>query len=136
MNSNQQPAREGNPTVDMEIAIVDSSEVFKRSIKEALVEKQYHVTCLSAAGLENHLSQKDCRIVILDLDSVPTDTLFFRHLKRSHPGLKIIVVSRQTYHPDLEEAMSRHIFASINKPVDPDEIVFLLKNIDDDTALP
>lgn len=117
----------------MEIAIINSSETFKQSLEEALAEPHYHVTCLSAAGLEKHLSQKDCRIVILDLDSVPTDTLFFRHLKRSHPGLKIIVVSRQPYHPELEEAMSQHIFASISKPVDPDEIEFLLKNINDNS---
>ena len=118
---------------ETEIAIVDSSDAFKRSLEEALAEKQYLVTCLNAASLENHLSQKDCRIVILDLDSVPTDTFFFRQLKRSHPGLKIIVASRQSYHPELEEAMSHHIFAIISKPVDPDEIVFLLKNIDDET---
>ena len=122
--------------MNTEIAIVDSSEAFKRSLELALAEKQYQLTCLSAAGLENHLNQKDCRIVILDLDSVPTDTFFFRHLKRSHPRLKIIVVSGQPYHPELEEAMSHHIFASISKPVDPDEIVFLLKNIDDETNSP
>ena len=119
--------------MNTEIAIVDSSEALKRSITKALAETQYRITCLSVAGLENHLSQKDCRVVILDLDSAAADTFFFRNLKRSHPGLKIIVVSRHPYHPDLEEAMSRHIFASISKPVDPDEIVFLLKNIDDES---
>ncbi len=114
-----------------DITIVDSSEASVRSLEKALAEKQYRVTWLGKTGLENHLRQSDCRILILDLDSVPVDILFFRHLMRSHPGMKIIVVSRHPYHPELEEAMSRHIFASISKPVDPDEIVFLLKNISD-----
>ena len=115
-----------------QITIVDSSRELRRSIERALAEKPYQLTFLDAANLESHLQESNSLIVIIDLDTGPKDILFFRHFKRSHPGLKIIVASRQPYHPDLQEAMSHHIFASINQPVDPDEIIFLLKNINDE----
>ena len=119
--------------MNTEITIVDSSKELRRSIERALAEKTYQLIFRDAANLENHLQVSNCLIVIVDLDSAPKDILFFRHLKRSHPGLKIIVASRQPYHPELQEAMSHHIFASVSQPVDPDEIVFLLKNIDDES---
>ena len=118
--------------VNTEITIIDSSEELRRSIEGALAEKPYQIFYRDAGKLENHLQDSNCLIVIVDLDTVPKDILFFRHLKRTHPGLKIIVASRQPYHPDLQEAMSHHIFASISQPVDPDEVMFLLKNILDE----
>ena len=126
----------GEPTVETEITIVDSSDALSRSLEGVFVEKRYRVTCLNASGVKDHLRRSDCKALIIDLDNVPVDILFFRQLKRSHPEMKIVVVSRHPYHPELEEAMSRHIFASISKPVDPDEIEFLLKNIADDADLP
>jgi DNA-binding NtrC family response regulator len=69
--------------------------------------------------------------MIIVLDTLPVDKLFFRDLKRLHPMMNIIGLSKQSFHPELEEAISQHIFACVNKPVDPEEIIFLLKSINE-----
>ena len=35
------------------------------------------------------------------------------------------------FHPELKEALCYHIFACINKPVDPDELVYWIRCIRD-----
>lgn len=67
-----------------------------------------------------------CRVVILDLDSLPVDNRFIRSLCRGAPDLFVIGISNRTFHPELEESMRNHIFACLSKPVNEDELVYWL----------
>jgi len=68
-------------------------------------------------------------VVLLDTDTVPVDNAFFRVLKKRYPHIHILLVSRLSYHPGLEEAMASHIYACLAKPLDPEELLYWLKSI-------
>ena len=70
----------------------------------------------------------DCCLAILDLDSLPGDNRFIRKLKRKNPSLRIIGFSSRSYHPELQEAMSSHIYACLGTPVDEEELFFWVKS--------
>ena len=97
----------------------------------ALLEKEhFRTTALhSLIPLEGKVEEGDCRVVILDLDSLAVNNFLFRSLKRKNPGIHIVGLSSRPFHPELEEAMSRHISSCLSKPVDVEELVYWIKSI-------
>ena len=79
--------------------------------------------------LEDGLRRHDCLAAILDVDSVPMNNRIIRVLKDSYPGLSIFCTSRRRLHPELQDALSQHVCASLSKPIDPDELQFWLNSI-------
>ncbi len=66
---------------------------------------------------------------ILDVDSVPLDNHAIRNLKASNPAVSFLMVSRERFHPELQESISHVLYACLRKPADTDEIIYLLKSI-------
>lgn len=75
-----------------------------------------------------------CLAVILDLDSTPLDNRTIRELKQSVPATPFLCASRNRFHPELQEAIRHHLFACLNKPVDPEELHYFLKCIRDNRS--
>ena len=124
--------REVNSPMKTEIVIANADIKECQAIKNVLENRHYQIASTnSLKELEQFLQKSRCRTIIIDLDTLPVDKLFFRDLKRLHPMIHIIGLSEHSFHPDLEEAISQHIFACVNKPVDPEEIIFLLKSINE-----
>jgi DNA-binding NtrC family response regulator len=98
-----------------------------------ILEQNYHrVTPMySLPDLERSLQEPEegYSVVIIDLDTLPVDIHLFRRIKRLKPSLNIICLSSRPFHPELEEAMVRHIYACLSKPVDEDELVFWIKSL-------
>lgn len=116
--------------MESEIVIVHPNDRDGRRLGEILAQAQYRIKAFTNLDqLQTYLQTGPCRVVIIDLDDLPVDRQFFRNLKRLQPDLSILALSSRSFHPELEEAMSRHIFACLNKPVDPEELIFLLKGI-------
>jgi DNA-binding NtrC family response regulator len=114
------------------VVVVDGDEVQCRNLCSVLEREQYSITALhSLHNLEEEIRDSGRRAVILDLDTLPVDNLLFRTLRRTNPGVCIIGLSRRPYHPELEEAMSRHVYACLGKPVDEEELIFWLKSLND-----
>lgn len=117
------------------IAIVDADITECLKLQNLLQSRHYETVALHSLGeLNDWLGSTPCRSVILDLDSLPIDRKFFRNLKRRHPQTTVLCMSRHPFHPELEEALRESIFACVNKPVDSEEIVFLLDSVPDDDA--
>ena len=111
-----------------DILIVDADTKQCQSLCKILEIHHYEATAVTATSdLENYL--QSCRIALINLDNLPVDKHFFRNLKSNNPELCILGLSDRSFHPELEEVISRHIFACLKKPVDPDELIFLLKSI-------
>ena len=124
--------REVNFPMKTEIVIADTDIKACRALNHVLENRHYQTASIhSLKGLEKFLRKSRCRAIIIDLDMLPVNKLFFRDLKRLHPMIQIIGLSEHSFHPELEEAISQHIFACVNKPVDPEEIIFLLKSINE-----
>jgi len=67
--------------------------------------------------------------VILDLDSTAVQSQAIRALKKRHPHLHILGVSKLLLHPGLEELIGTHLYACLVKPLDEEELLFWLKSI-------
>ncbi|MGO9566257.1 MAG: hypothetical protein ACLP5H_01825 [Desulfomonilaceae bacterium] len=112
------------------IIVIDADKRTCRSMCNLLKAHQYlGMPSHSLANIENLIEKNSCRAVILDLDTVPVDNHHFRDLKRKYPRLSILVVSDRLLHPELKEAMTTHIYACLCKPLDPDDLVYLVKSI-------
>jgi DNA-binding NtrC family response regulator len=115
-------------------AMTDSILVIEGDVEQCralcdLIRQKGH----SVAGLcsPEHMNQEasagDYRVVIVDLDLVPLNNLQLRELKRNVPDACLMAISSRSFHPELKEAMREHIDVCLNKPVDPDELLYWLQ---------
>ena len=97
----------------------------------ALLNEQHYFTTpgYSLPEMTKFIQDIECIIVIIDLDTVPIDNRTIRELTIKYPGIYFLCLSSHRFHPHLKEALCYHIYACINKPVDPDELFFWLKSI-------
>ena len=117
------------------IVVVDADENQRHNLCTMLEREHFSTTALhSLLTLEREMQDPGRRVVILDLDTLPVDNRLFRVLKKTNPGLCIIALSSRPFHPELEEAMSKHIHACLAKPVDDEELLYWLKSICENNA--
>jgi len=113
-----------------EIILAGRSEKENRRLRSLLEKHRYKVTTTHLLSeLKQLLSRIDCRVIMVDLDETSAEKNFFGDLKQENPSLYIMGLSSRTFHPELKEAISNHIFACLRKPVDSNELLFLLKTI-------
>lgn len=77
--------------------------------------------------LAEKLNGNSVAAIILDLDGACPDNKMIRRFKQKNPSIALFGMSANTFHPALKESLEKHIFACMLKPVDPDELLFLLK---------
>ena len=110
--------------------MVTSDKATANELGAALETARYRVTVAEGiANLGENVEEVQAGTLVLDLDAFPVDNRFFRDLKKNYPALSIIGISSRSFHPELKEAMKNHIYASLNKPVDPDELIYWLNSI-------
>jgi DNA-binding NtrC family response regulator len=86
--------------------------------------------------LERLSESEPLAAVLIDLDSVDLSNVDIRNFKRTNPNIPLLAISRKPFHPDLQESMRSHIFACVSKPIDPDELIFLLDSALENSASP
>ena len=119
------------------MVVVDADRQHARQLCDLLQALNYSVSLLhSLKELEQEL-HKDLEVaVILDLDTVPVNNQFLRGLRKRHPQLHMLGVSKLSYHPGLEEVIGSHLFACLVKPLDVEELNFWLKSISENLSSP
>ena len=116
--------------MDKPIVVVDANEEQCQELCTMLEDWHYPAAPMhSLRDLETYIQARHCRAVILDLDTVPVDNRFLRKLRRIDQSLCIMVLSSRPFHPELEEAMSSHIYACLTKPVDEEELGYWIKSL-------
>jgi DNA-binding NtrC family response regulator len=121
-----------NPAVNVkgDVFIFSAQRDEAQGIAAIIAEDGYPTGIYAALpDLMEALRKAGCRAVILDVDSMPLDNRIIRDLKMEFPRVALLCISRDRFHPELKDAISRHIFACLNKPVDPDELRYFLKCI-------
>lgn len=114
----------------LKAAVVDADERYCQELCALLKQAGIPVASLhSLEGLYDHLSREQVEVLIVDLDTLPVDNNFFKTLKKQNPKLYILCLSSLTYHPGLKEAMGSHIYASLAKPLNSEELLYWLKAI-------
>jgi len=100
--------------------------------------RDYPVTITrSFSSLDGLIESNRYIAVVIDIDSVPIENRTIRHLSLKYPGFGFLCTSKNRFHPELKDAICYHIYACLNKPVDPDELFYLLRSIemDDDESI-
>ena len=82
-------------------------------------------------ALDGLLSSDKYLAVILDIDSIPVDNRTIRELTLKYNDVCFFCTSWERFHPELKDAICYHIFACLNKPIDPDELFYWLKCVKD-----
>lgn len=114
----------------LRVAVIDADVQNCRKLCALLEQANIPVAPFSSlADLPEHLKREQAGVLIVDLDTLPVDNNFFRHLKKENPDLYILCLSSRTYHPGLQEAMGSHIYASLAKPLNSEELLYWLKAI-------
>ena len=112
------------------IVVIDASQNSTTELSDILNSKNYPFTEINdLTSLEEFLESDRYIAVILDIDSVPVDNRTIRNLALKHPGVRFLCTSKDRFHPELKDAICYHIYACLNKPVDPDELLFWVKCI-------
>jgi len=116
--------------MNLEIVVLDANKEQCQGLCAMLDEQNFRATPLhSLKDLRKIIEENPYNVLILDLDTIQADKRLFRKLKRSKPSLFIMGLSSRPFHPELEEAMSSHIYACLSKPVDEEELLFWIKSL-------
>jgi DNA-binding NtrC family response regulator len=116
------------------VIVVDENKSESEELCSALQQENYPTVSLnSLADLEKRIQETASSVVILDLDNLPVNNQFIRHLKHQKDNVYIMGLSSRPFHPELEEAVSTHLYACLGKPVDTDELIYWLKSVDEKT---
>jgi len=120
------------------VVVLDADQDQCRRLCTLLEKDQYaSIPIHSIQYLEAILEQSNNPAVILDIDTVPVDNRNIRDLALKYPGTRFLCTSKDRFHPELKDAICYHIYACLNKPVDPDELLFWIKSIyDEDDDIP
>jgi DNA-binding NtrC family response regulator len=117
------------------IVVLDADPAQCQEIKILL--SSLDVTAMnSLPELQEYLTGSDCRVILIDLDTISVDNRTLIQMKRQHPEIEIIAKSERTFHPELEEALRSHILACLAKPLDADELIFWLRSIFQNSSPP
>jgi hypothetical protein len=93
---------------------------------------QFKATALySIHNLEKSIQDTGCLSIFWDIDTVSVDNRTIRELTLKFPAVYFFCISSQPFHPELQDAICYHIYACINRPVDPDELFYWLRSIDE-----
>ncbi len=111
-----------------EIFLVDPDDDQRRVLSSVLRNQRYKtIEVPTFLDLSTALSHKKQPIVILNLDAEGVDSQFLRGLMRGSIRPHIIGLSERMFHPELKEAMSKHISACLSRPVDPEELLYWIR---------
>ena len=119
------------------IIVLDGTKESSDELCSILESRHYpNFAIQSLSHLEGLIQSEDYIAVIIDIDSVPVDNRTIRYLAQTYPGIRFLCTSKDRFHPELKDAICYHIDACLNKPVDPDELLYWIKSIFEEENIP
>ena len=114
------------------ILVIDADKKQCRQLCELITNKQYKAAPLySLHNLEETITETGCLAILWDIDTVPVENRIIRDLTINFPDVYFFGLSRHQFHPELKDAICYHIYACISRPIDPDELFYWLRSIDE-----
>ena len=112
------------------IVVLDTDEAQCMELCALIEQKSYPAIPIhSTPELENCFAGQDCLGVFIDIDTVPLTNRDIRQFALKFPGTYIFCISKHQFHPELQEAICYHVYACLNRPVDPDELFYWIRSI-------
>lgn len=117
------------------IMVLDANKEQCRKLCELLEQSQFKTIGLnSTQHLEQRIKDTACRAIFWDIDTVPADNRTIKNFTTKFPGVTFFCLSSQPIHPELKDAISHHIYACLNRPIDADELFFWLRSIEENNV--
>ena len=117
------------------ILVLDAEPTECRNLCDLLAKECYTaIPVRSLADLKEYLLTESYIAVVIDIDSIHIDNRTIRKLVLDNPGMPILCMSKDKFHPELKDAICYHIYACLNKPVDPNELFYFLSSIYENEA--
>ena len=111
---------------------MDADKEHSRQLCELISNQGYTTIPLySFHDLEKSITETRCLAIFWDLDTVPVKNQTIRDLVLKFPGVYFFGLSVHKFHPELKDAICYHIYACINRPIDPGEIFYWLRSVDE-----
>jgi DNA-binding NtrC family response regulator len=112
------------------IIVLDTNEAQCSELCALIEQKNYPVAPIhSAEMLERYLETENCLGVFIDVDTVPLTNRDIRQIALKFTGTYLFCVSKYQFHPELKEAICYHVYACLNRPIDPDELFYWIRSI-------
>lgn len=116
------------------VLIVNANQKEAKGIGDLLRPAGYTPSIIdNLEGIENAVAANDCLVVLLDLDSLKVSNRAVRRITLKLPRVSFLCTSRKPFHPELEDAIGLHFYACMQKPIDPDELIYWMKCIHHNT---
>ena len=117
------------------ILVLDADKDQCRELCELLKKGHFRTTpYYSTDNLGKSIEDSACQAIFWDIDTVPADNRTVRDLTLKFPEVYFFCISKHPFHPELKDAICYHIYACINRPIDPDELFYWLKSINDEES--
>jgi DNA-binding NtrC family response regulator len=112
-----------------EIAVLVSQKLLSQALRPILDQDPYVLYELgSMDDVARYMQGRDKGLLIVDLDTEQVNNAVLREVKKNHP-ITIIAISSEQFHPGLEEAFRHHLFACLTKPLDAEELLYMLRSV-------
>ncbi len=111
------------------IAVVNGNNEEREDLCAALRKYLFQVASFPSL-VDFEQGERDFAVAIFDLNSLSVTNQLLEQYSKTMPGLYMIVISSRTFHPELRESMATCLTACLTKPVDLNELVYLLKGIE------
>ena len=112
------------------VLVVSANRDEAAGISEMLEPAGYTAHIIESLDLlEAVISPNHCMALLIDLDTIEVSNRTVRRLTLQFPQVCFFCASWKPFHPELEDAICYHIYACIQKPIDPDELLYWMKSI-------
>ena len=119
------------------ILVIDANKEQCRELCKLLKDHQFTgIELNSTHNLAQIIKDTGCQAIFWDVDTVAADNRTVRDLTIQFPEVYFFCLSKHPFHPELKDAISHHIYASLNRPIDPDELFYWLRSIDENRTHP
>ncbi len=115
---------------EKKIVVLDMDETQGLELCAMIREKNYPVAPVrNLVELEKCFKAKNCQGVFIDVDTVSVTNHDIRRLSLESPETYIFCLSKHRFHPELKDAICYHVYACLNRPIDPDELFYWIRSI-------
>jgi DNA-binding NtrC family response regulator len=90
--------------------------------------------CHSLSEWDMICSENRRGVTLLDLNNATISNRVLKDLRTKHPLIQMIGISSRSFHPELKESMQSYLYACVSKPVDVEEVMYLVQGIFRDLA--
>jgi CheY-like chemotaxis protein len=111
------------------VLLVDDETIFTKNMSKLLKNRGYTVTSANSGDAAiRELEQNPVDVIVLDLKMPGMDGMeVLRRVGRHHPEVAVVMLTGHGSEKDRDEALRLHAFAYLQKPVQIDQLVRLIK---------